>query len=262
MIQKRFHQTERHIIICVILKIALGILFIYIPTILCGKDLSGRYKYLSLGPKHCGICFGTPKEYNGIRLNLWDRKDAQINGLSISGWSKNKKTNGISLGIIATNDDVSNGIEISGIAAQSSNSNGIKIGGLGVGAKTHNGLAIGNLWISGKKFNGIGVSLFGSIGSDILNGLFISCWGIGSTKVINGFAVGGFNVFANSLNGASLSVGMNLNDYQKGVSITTFNFSNELHGFQFGLINYAGNNRRLFRVTPIVNFHLKKKNYR
>lgn len=245
-------------------KIVLAILFIYLPSILYGKDLYGRYKYLSIGPKN-GICFGTPKDYNGIRLNLWDKKKAEINGLSISGFSENKKTNGITLGIVGTKDDVLNGIELSALLAKSSNSNGIKIGGLTCEGRNHNGLVLSSLYISGKKNSGMGIS-GGEIDTETLNGFFIGLF-LGSpkkrpVKVINGVGIGGIGVHPVEMNGFSLCGWISSNCYQKGVSIAPFNFSDELHGFQFGLLNFAWNNRPIFRMMPIVNFHLKKKNKR
>lgn len=266
MMRETFNQPKKCIdYFTMTIKIATLILFIYIPTMLCGKDLSWRYKYLSLGPKHSGICFGTPKTYNGIRLNLWDRMDAQINGLSISGFSGNKKTNGVTLGIVSTKDKVLNGIELGALVAKSSNSNGIKIGGIIADGKKQNGLVLSCMYIAGKKINGIGTAGL-QISAENLNGIFIGFAGICSMtkqpiKVINGIAIGGYGVSSTIINGFSFSMN-NLSSYQAGVSIGLLNFSDELHGFQFGLINYAGNNRRLFRVTPILNFHLKKKNKR
>ena len=51
----------------------------------------------------------------------------------------------------------------------------------------------------------------------------------------------------------------NINDVQQGVSVGAYNITEQLHGFQFGLINYAHNNRKIFRLTPFFNFNLRNK---
>jgi hypothetical protein len=40
----------------------------------------------------------------------------------------------------------------------------------------------------------------------------------------------------------------------RGLSIGLLNRTEELHGVQIGLLNYAGNNRR-YRWLPLVNAH-------
>jgi hypothetical protein len=42
---------------------------------------------------------------------------------------------------------------------------------------------------------------------------------------------------------------------QTGLTIGIVNYARELHGFQLGLINIAGNNRGLAKILPIVNAH-------
>jgi len=39
-----------------------------------------------------------------------------------------------------------------------------------------------------------------------------------------------------------------------------YNRTEELHGLQVGLLNYAGNNPKGLRMLPFVNMHLKKAN--
>ena len=40
------------------------------------------------------------------------------------------------------------------------------------------------------------------------------------------------------------------------LTIGVFNYAQELHGIQIGLLNFAGNNRGAARWLPIVNAHL------
>jgi hypothetical protein len=39
------------------------------------------------------------------------------------------------------------------------------------------------------------------------------------------------------------------------LTIGVLNYARELHGFQAGVVNVAGNNRGLARVLPVLNFH-------
>jgi len=218
--------------------------FLLLSTILFGQN-----RHLSLGLKGNGICFGNSIDYNGIRLNLWDKNVDKINGLNISGLSRCRKINGFSIGLVASLDTISNGM---------------KIGGLAVTAKKHNGLAVAGLFLAGNKFNGVGLAGLSPF-ADTLNGLFVGLWGVtpwssyDTINVINGLAIGGFGVNATKMNGLSLAFLLNLFKKQNGISISCFNSADELHGFQFGLLNYAGNNKRLFRWTPFFNFNLRKK---
>jgi len=225
------------------MKLTLTISLLFLTTILFGQN-----RHLSLGLNGNGICFGNSSKYNGLRLNLWDKNVNSINGLNISGLSKSRKSNGLSIGIVASLDTISNGL---------------KIGGLATYAKRHNGIALSGLFLAGEKYNGIGLSGLSPF-ADTLNGLFVGLWGVtpwsryDTIKVINGIAIGGLVVSSSKINGIAIAFLRNSFDKQNGVSISCFNGAEELHGFQFGLLNYAGNNRRLFRWTPFINFNLRK----
>lgn len=225
------------------MRITLTILLLFLTTTLFGQN-----RHLSLGLKGNGICFGNSSDYNGIRLNLWDKNVNSLNGVNISGLSKSKKSNGLSIGIVATFDTTSNGLEIGGLATY---------------AKRHNGLALSGLFIAGEKYNGIGLAGLSPF-ADTLNGLFVGLWGVtpwsryDTIKVINGFAIGGLGVSSSKMNGLAIAFLLTSFDKQNGVSIACLNEAEELHGFQFGLLNHAKNNRRLFRWTPFINFNLRK----
>ena len=121
-----------------------------------------------------------------------------------------------------------------------------------------------SLYVIAQKFNGIGLAGL-SFYADTLNGLFMGMWGnvywsrYDTIKKISGVAIGGLINNATKINGLAFSFYANSFDVQNGVSIGSYNRATELHGFQFGLINYAGNNRKLFRWLPFFNVHLKKK---
>lgn len=210
--------------------------------------LFGQNRHFMLGPKGNGICLGNSISNNGVRLNLIDTNSDKINGLNLSGYSESKNLNGISVGLLVSAGTISNGIEIGGVTAKSTK---------------HNGFALGGFGVTGNKLNGVGLAgLF--INADTLNGLFIGSFGVISfyssdtIRVINGLAVGG-GVIAGNMNGVSIAYFLNKFDNQRGISIGGINLSKELHGFQFGLINCALNNKRFFRWVPLVNFNLRKK---
>lgn len=226
------------------MKAPLIFTFIFISSLIYGQNRS-----LNIGFNNNGLSFGNSKKNNGLRLNLWDKNVDAINGLNISGLSGSAKTNGLSIGLIANSDSTVNGISIAGLAGVSKKINGIAIGGIGVVS---------------DKINGFGISGLGIVG-DTLNGLFCSYLGYyvlkkDSINRINGVTLGILSgSIAKDFNG--LSIGILFNEYSKqnGIAIAAYNKTTELHGFQFGLLNYAGNNKKLFRWLPFVNFNLRKK---
>jgi len=222
----------------------LRLIFLFILS----TKLIGQNRHFKLGYKDNGISFGNSKNFNGLRLNVRDKNVNHLNGISISGLLEAKSTNGLAIGLVAASD---------------STSNGIKIGVLASSSYKQNGIAISGILLNATHFNGIGVSMI-TMG-DTLNGVFIGLYAVAhlnvddSIKVINGIALGGLGVRAFKMNGVSIAVFQNSFKIQNGVSIGIYNKTNELHGFQFGLINYAGNNRRIFRWTPFFNFNLKRR---
>ena len=211
------------------MKIVFSILLFFLMSIFYGQN-----KALSLGSKKYGICFGNSSEYNGLRLNVVDKNVNTINGVNFSGYSLSKKSNGISVGILGSFDSISNGL---------------KIGGLGVQSIKHNGLAVGGILLIGKKYNGVGLSVVTI--ADTLNGFFGGALCVGSKS--NG------KYTAKVFNGVALAFLLTCFEKQNGVSIALLNKTEELHGFQFGLINKANNNRPPFRCMPFLNFNLRKK---
>lgn len=212
-----------------------------------GQDIIRNPKYLSIGTKSSGLCFGNSIRYNGIRLNLWDREsnNGRINGINFSFCISNKITNGIEIGGIGTYSEKSNGIQIGGLTAASDNANGLTIAGIMAHA---------------NKINGVAISPF-AINADTLNGLFVAGFGIAAgdpkfpKKVINGFALAFVAVGAEKVRGISVATIWSYSKEQYGLSIACYNKTDNLHGLQIGLINYAGNNPRLLRWLPIINFH-------
>lgn len=225
------------------MKIFLLVSFIFVSTCLLGQN-----NHLSLGIKGNGICFGNSANYNGIRFNAQDRNTNNINGLHLSCYSNSNHLNGICVALLVAEDSISNGIKIGGWTAR---------------AKRHNGLAVGGLGLTGTKLNGVGLTGL-IVFADTLNGLFIAPFGViprispDTIRVINGFAAGG-GIIACKINGVAVAYLLNKFDKQNGVSVAGINLTKELHGFQFGLINCALNNKKFFRWIPIMNFNLRRK---
>jgi len=185
-------------------------------------------------------------------LNFLDRNVERINGINIIGLSENGSFNGISVGISLNHDSICNGISV---------------GIIGMGAKKINGITFGTIGVVAEKLNGIGISGL-AVAGDTLNGIFLGLFGstymnFQKNGLIKGITIGAITgANANKMKGISIGGIINNVDEHKGVMIALINKSDELHGIQFGLLNYAGNNRRFLRWIPIINFNFKKKTSR
>ena len=205
--------------------------------------LFGQNKHFTLGLKDNGICFGNSAYFNGLRLNLWDRNTRQMNGLNISGLTNFGKSNGISIGIIGAADTLANGIEI---------------GGLAFAGRNLNGLAVGPV-VHADRINGVGVGILTV--TDTLNGFFVGIIALGATSSYKGLIKGlvlGTAVISYEIRGVSVGTAGSEFHTVHGVTIGFYNSAKELHGLELGLINHAGNNKGLFKWTPILNFHFGK----
>jgi hypothetical protein len=224
-----------------------------------GNTLDGE-SFLCIGLHENGICVGNSSKCNGIKLNLWDKASMKpiwhqilkrMNGINLTFFSNATYLNGISLGLFGSNDSICNGLKISGLINVSHKMNGIAIGGLGVGAIKINGIGVGGWEAGGDTSNGLFLCYIGNAGSDTI-----------TNKLINGLKIGFFfGVSANKINGIAIGGIHNRFHIQNGISISCFNKANELHGVQFGILNYAGNNKKIFRWMPLLNFHLRRKVY-
>ena len=154
------------------------------------------------------------------------------------------------------------GINIGGLAVVSEGSIGfINLAGLAVvGSDGIRGITVGGVGIVSKKdIAGLNVTL-GDLRSDNADD------GIS----IRGFNVGGYRIRAREISGINVSVAMTQAEIakgvmiaaynraygtQRGISIGIFNHATELFGIQFGVLNYAENNPKFFRMLPLMNFH-------
>lgn len=218
------------------LELFITIWFVLLLNISFGQNDSLSNKYLSIGSKTAGICFGNSVKYNGLRLNLWDSElneeseiYERINGMNIS---------------FSLESEITNGIQVAALVSHS-----LEINGISIASIRHNA----------QKINGFATSY--GIVSDTLNGGFVG-FAIAAVdpqfpeKVINGLAVGLMIVGAEKVRGVSVSFGTCYSKEHCGLSVSGFNKTENLHGLQIGLLNYAGNNPKLLRWLPLINFHI------
>jgi hypothetical protein len=214
------------------------------------SNLCAQKRYLSLGTRTAGICFGNSPNYNGIRFGLWDEYANRINGLNISVLTDAKKFNGLDIGLVGLRSDTINGMAVGVLGVGAEYSRGVVIGGLFNYLNCHSGLVTGVV-LQADTLNGLAIGFsFGYSNPD----------GPSSGSVLNGVVVAVGSELA-TLNGLAVGIYGNFIQVQHGVSIAAYNKTQELHGVQFGLINYAGNNRKLFRWMPLVNFNFRKKSH-
>lgn len=200
----------------------------------------GQRQFLCLGNNNNGLCFGNSSKFNGIRLNAFDKPDSitLINGINLTLTQAGTRMNGVSLGLLISDVSVSNGLLLSGFFC----------GG------THNGISINSGWSHQLKNNGISFSLISS--GETYNGIATALWTV-YAKQMNGLALAGFYVHSTNMNGLSMSFLHTEFKKQSGVSVSLYNKAEVLHGIQFGLINYAGNNKKIFRWMPLFNFNFR-----
>jgi hypothetical protein len=218
----------------IIRKILVISFFLFTAHISYGQYDSVNNNYLSLGCKSAGICFGNSNIYNGLRLNLWDK------GLSF-GDKESEMINGINISF-CTLSDLTNGIQFGGITSQSKKMNGISIAGMYHYASKINGFATSFI-VTSDTINGLNIGFL--VGRD-----FVRIEG----SICNGLIIGGI-VGAGKINGCSLSFMHSYSKKINGFSVSVYNKTEELHGLQIGLLNYAGNNPKLFKWLPLINFH-------
>ena len=260
--------------------ISIGILLMCSSSLYAQDTLLNR-KSLCFPTKKYGISIGNSYKFTGLRINFADENVKIINGLNVTFWEKraenqNAVVNGISVGVIptvGTMGPINLGILGTGAA---NNLYGLTLGGFVVGA----GGNIKGLCVSGL------ITMAGGDNS-VISGIVISGIGIGAHKAINGLALGGFAVGTDgNINGIAssltyISAGNNfkglavtagyLNSeifsgvaiagytnttHMNGLSFALFNRTKDLHGAQLGLLNFAANNPKWLKLTPLINFHL------
>ncbi len=247
-------------------------------------------KALNFPTKKIGISLGNSCDFTGIRINFEDRNTKVVNGLNVTFWSddalkfegwinkatNNTTVNGISIGIIPTAGSMQPiCIGLLGIKTSPGNLNGISVGGVGIWSEGNiNGISVSGLFtqtnvISGISISGLIVGGTGGIKGLALSGIAVSSdisdiYGVAGTlgllycgRNYKGIGIAGIFLRSDTFYGLAIASIANTKR-MSGLSIALYNRTTELHGLQFGLLNYAGNNPKGFRILPFINMHLKK----
>ncbi|PSL32193.1 LA_2272 family surface repeat-containing protein [Chitinophaga ginsengisoli] len=202
-------------------------------------------RYLSIGSKKAGICFGNSPVYTGFRLNGLNKNVSRLNGVDLTLLNADGKSasNGISLAV--------------GANAQYQN-NGLAIGGLLNAVNRENGIMLGLLYNVGNRLNGMGAGIL--FVCDTVNGFAIGAWEVArmdSLGAINGMALAIGGTITGTMNGLAVSL-ENLSDKHRGLAIGVYNNTKRLKGIQIGFYNIALNNPKGFRRLPLINMHFGK----
>lgn len=212
-----------------------------------------------------------------------------IGGLMVGG---GQALEGIMLGgLVVAGGDRVDGIAIGGGGIGAGGSvRGLAIGGIGVGSgDAIRGVALGGLGVgTGGDLSGIALALLGVGGRGAVTGFTVAGFAGGAGKHLRGLHIAGVGIVTSRLTGVTLSgilvgreatggvvapiysriadtgylKGMSVSLFnhiqgqQHGVTIGLLNVARSLHGVQFGVLNYAGNNPLLLRLLPLLNLHL------
>ncbi len=225
-------------------------------------DLAAQGEF-TIGCNNWGIILGNRTTSNGVRFNVItnDYDTLNSNGLSFTFWDVSYQ------GATCTR---TNGFHFSTVYSSQTHFFDCHINGLSLSLVSFvnrtNGLCLNLLYSISTSGNGVHFSVINRYGT--WNGIEISAINLGSN--FNGLQLGILN-FGYVNNG--LQVGLfNISNRFDGVQLGGFNFSNRgLHrGLQFGLINTSNsstvqigllnirrNNRKGFRILPIMNLKIK-----
>lgn len=182
------------------------------------------------------------------------RDGAGATGILIAGLGIGAESlRGIAIAGLGVGADHMTGIAIASLGMGADTMRGIGIGGLGIGGDSFTGIGIGGLGLGADAFRGIGIGGLG-VGADTVHGLVIGGLGCGADE-FRGLALGGLMVKAGDLSGGAVSAYTRVRGRQHGITIGLLNIAHALHGVQFGVLNYAGNNPAPFKLLPVMNVH-------
>lgn len=172
--------------------------------------------------------------------------EGRADGLSVAG-----------LGLVTEGGAL--GINVAGLGVVSEGTvAGINLAGLGLVAERGiHGLNAALLGVvTESELRGITVTGLGAVAEGDMIGLTVGGLGVVSDRAVRGIGAALLKVDTRDLSGVSVAGWTRIRHVQRGLSIGLFNQAEELHGVQFGLLNYAGNNHGLARWLPIINLHL------
>ena len=224
----------------------------------------------------------TPRErpggkVNGVALGLPLTGAGALSGIGLGllGISVDSSLTGMVLaGLGAGAGQDIRGVVVAGLGAGAGQDiRGIVFTGLGAGAgRDITGIAISGIGVgAGQHMTGVSLSGVAAGAGGTLRGIHVAGIGIGATNVrgiiLSGFAAGGHDVYALSLapgyfkidhdgrqRGVSIAAFNRIRGVQEGLTIGIVNWTRQLEGIQIGLINGAGNKKRM-RWMPFVNWN-------
>ncbi|MCH8566993.1 MAG: hypothetical protein LAT67_01960 [Balneolales bacterium] len=192
-----------------------------------------------------GIAFGDTEKTTGIRFNYRDRRLREMNGLNITLLQNpnddfNSKIRGLSVGLVSTGgrslfgisiapvatvfEDRTNGFTLGGIASVSSGFTGFQLGGIAaVSAEQSGGLQFGGLAsVAGEDLRGLQLGGFAAVTGENLRGLQFGGMA----------AVAGENMRGGQIGLLAAVTGENVNGLQaSGLAAVA---GDKMQGFQFG----------------------------
>ncbi|MGD2135159.1 MAG: hypothetical protein PVF27_03320 [Gemmatimonadales bacterium] len=240
------------------------------------------------------VANGTMRGINLAGLGLVANRDAfglNVGGLGTVANGDMYGVNLAGLGLVANRDMM--GINVAGLGTVANRDmTGISIAGLGTVANGDlTGVSVSGIGtVANGRLEGIALSGIAVVGTGGIEGIALGGVAVvGASRPVTGFAaalgevradrsrmtgwaVAGYRVRAEAFQGLANVVGWTkigdltgasiggvnyIYGEQRGLTIGIFNYARELHGVQLGLLNYAGNNEGIWRLTPIVNVHLK-----
>ena len=235
---------------------------------------------------------GAEQDFTGIGLaGFGVGAGRDLSGIVIGGFGVGSGGNitGLTIGGFGAGSGGNvKGITIGGFGAGAGGSlTGLQIGGFGVGSGGRvSGITIGGFGAgAGGDVAGLTIGGFGAGAGGDIDGITLAGFGAGSGGTIRGYAFAGFGVGAPRIRGvvtASAAGGQDVegliiaplyfkieNDGrvkgitvsainhvkgdQFGLSLGLFNYAWDVHGWQIGVLNYAGNNRKGLRLLPLFN---------
>jgi hypothetical protein len=190
-------------------------------TLFIFVQLGYSQKYISLGTNKVGVALGSPAEYYGIRLNVFELKkchDLDLYGLNLSLLTRMDNLYGLSFSL-KTNQDSVYGLSCS-VIQKCDELYGMQIGFWNRILYKQYGLQVGI------------INLNGNIGE------FCKCPG-----TVKGVQLGLYNFTRTNY----------------GLQIGLINNSDRGKGIQIGLLNRRGNNPKLLKWLPLINLKFNKE---
>src|SRR5262245_6258327 len=200
----------------------------------------------------------TSNVFRGVRFSLAEDRVHRVDGVNLSLWEAGDhhfgNVRGMSLGVTRVSASSVDGVAIAPMRVEAQVFRGVAVGGLSLAGGPLTGVLIGGLAAGSEALTGLAVGGLG-VGADAIHGIAVGGLALAGSDAY-GLCIGGAAMVCRQLHGFGAGAYCQVLYDQTGVIVGLLNVSQRLHGVQFGLLNYAGNNPRLLRILPFVNAHL------